>query len=385
MPILLRALVAVAFAGSALVAQQELPRRLDLGTGVQEAPASDTLLERGSTSREMRNRFVRNQLLLGAVAYGPSFAVMISTEPATRLASYLLMAGGSFFAASEVSRQWEITPARQVLSTRMAWRETATGLALANAWGLQEGEAGALALVGGLAGSATGIWLGSGLTEGEAVASLVGHDIVAASAYAATWMVNPNSDGPDAMRWSTRIAVPLVAGWAGYAFGRSWAGNAPYEVTAGDASLLWLGAGIGAAAAATTIVESDPADETIAVSLLAGGLLGVWGAERYFVRQFDHTRSDALMVASGAGAGALMGIGLGVLISGDAQRNSAPTMAFGTLGAIAGAWLTERYAQPARDEGRRLEVGSRLQLNPMGAVAAFSGTPGMHSLVRFTF
>jgi hypothetical protein len=375
----------VTFAGSALFAQQEPPRRLDLGTGVQEAPATDTLRESASTSREMRNRFVRNQLLLGAVAYGPSFAVMISTEPATRLASYLLMAGGSFFAASEVARQWEITPARQVLSTRMAWRETLTGLALANAWDLKEGEAGALALVGGLAGSATGIWLGSGLTEGEAVASLVGHDIATASAYAVTWMVNPNSDGPDAMPWSTRIAVPLVAGWAGYAIGRSWAGNAPYEVTAGDASLLWLGAGIGSAAVATTIVESEPDDETIAVSLLAGGLLGVWGAERYFVRQFDHTRSDALMVASGSGAGALMGIGLGVLISGDAQRNSAPTMAFGTLGAIAGAWLTERYAQPARDQGRRMEVGSRLQLNPMGAVAAFSGAPGTHSLVRFTF
>ncbi len=385
MQILLRALVAVTFAGSALFAQQEPPRRLDLGDSVRAVEPRDTVRERLPTSQEMRNRFVRNQLLLGAVAYGPSFAVMISTEPATRLASYLLMAGGSFFAASEVARQWEITPARQVLSTRMAWRETATGLALANAWELKEGEVGALALVGGLAGSATGIWLGSGLTEGEAVASLVGHDIVAASAYAMTWMLNPDSDGPDGMRWQTRIAAPLVAGWAGYAIGRSWAGNASYEVTAGDASLLWLGAAIGSAAAATIIVESNPDAETVAASLLGGGLLGVWGAERYFVRRFDHSRGDALMVASGAGAGALMGIGVGVLVSGEAERNSAPTMAFGTLGAIAGAWLTERYAQPARDEGRRMEVGSRLQLNPVGAVAALTGAPGMHSLVRFTF
>lgn len=368
-----------------LAAQQEPPRRLELGDSVRAVEPRDTVRERRPTSSDMRTSFVRNQLLLGAVAYGPSFAVMVSTEPATRLASYLLMAGGSFFAASEVARQWEITPARQMLSTRMAWRETATGLALANAWELKEGEAGAITLVGGLVGSATGIWLGSGLTEGEAVASVVGHDLVAASAYAVTWMLNPEVDGPDAMRWQTRIAAPLVAGWAGYAIGRSWASNAAYEVSAGDASLLWLGAAIGSAAAATTIVESNPDNGTIAVSLLGGGLLGVWGAERYFVRRFDHSRSEALLVSSGAGAGALMGIGLGLLVSGEATRNSAPTMAFGTLGAIGGAWLTERYAQPARDGGRREDVGSRLQLSPMGAVAALTGTPGMHSLVRFTF
>lgn len=385
MRILLRALAAVTVAGSALLAQQEPPRRLDLGGAVQEVEPQDTVRERRPTSPDMRNRFVRNQLLLGAVAYGPSFAVMISQEPATRLASYLLMAGGSFFAASEVATQWEITPARQVLSTRMAWRETATGLALANAWSLKEGEAGAMTLLGGLVGSTTGVWLGSGLTEGEAVAALVGHDIVAASAYALTWMLNPTVDGPDGMRWQTRVAAPLVAGWAGYAIGRSWAGNASYEVTAGDASLLWLGAAIGSAAAATTIVESNPDDETVAASLLAGGLLGVWGAERYFVRRFNHTRGDALMVTSGAGAGALMGIGVGVLVSGEAERNSAPTMAFGTLGAIAGAWLTERYAQPAADEGRILDVGSRVQVNPIGAVVALTGAPGTHSLVRITF
>lgn len=385
MRILLRALGTVTLAGSALFAQQEPPRRLDLGEGVREVEPRDTLSERGSTSSEMRNTFVRNQLILGAAAYGPSFAAMVGNEPATRLAAYLVMAGGSFFAASEVARQWEITPARQVLSTRMAWRGTATGLAVANAAEMQEGEAGALTLLGGLGGAGMGVWLGSGLTEGEAVAAVVGHDLVAATAYAVSWMVDPVIDNPDGFRWRTRVAIPLVIGWTGYALGRSWAGNAPYEVTAGDASLLWLGAAIGAAAATTTIIESDPANQTVAGVVLAGGLLGVLGAERYFVRRFDHTRGEALLVGSGAGAGALMGIGLGVLISGEAERNSAPTMAFGTIGAMAGAWLTERYAQPARDEGRRYEVGSRLQLNPIGAVAAFTGTPGMHSLVRFTF
>ena len=372
-------------AGSVLSAQQEPPRRLDLGGGVQEVDSVDSFREQGVTSREMRNAFVRHQLLLGVVSYGPAFAVRLGSEPATRLAGWMVLAGGSFFAASEVARQWEITPARHVLSTRMGWRGSASGLLIGNAARMSEGETGALTLVGGLGGSAMGLWLGSGLTEGEAVAAVVGHDLVAASAYALTWMVDPVSGDGAGLSGNARVAIPLVVGWTGYALGRSWAGNALYEVTAGDASLLWLGAGIGAAAATTAIIESEPATQTVAGVLLAGGLLGVWGADRYFVRRFDHTRGEATLVISGAGAGALMGIGLGVLISGDAERNSAPTMAFGTLGAITGAWLTERYAQPARDEGRRYEVGSRLQLNPMGAVAALSGTPGMHSLVRFTF
>jgi hypothetical protein len=385
MRILLRALGAVSVAGSALFAQQEPPPRLNLGSGVEETAPRDTVVERGSTSAEMRTAFVRHQLLLGAVSYGPAFATMLGTEPATRLAGWLVMTGGSFFAASEVARQWEITPARHMLSTRMGWRGSATGLALGNAWQLPEGEAGALTLVGGLTGSAIGVWLGSGLTEGEATAAVVGHDLVAATAYAVTWMVDPDINNPDGFRWRARVALPLVVGWTGYAIGRSWAGNAPYEVTAGDASLLWLGAGIGAAAAGTTIIESEPENQTVAGALLAGGLVGVWAADRFLVRRLDHTRSEAALVASGSGAGALMGIGLGVLLSGEGERNSAPTFAFGTIGAITGAWLTERYSQPARDEGRRLEVGSRLQLNPMGAVAALSGAPGMHSLVRFTF
>lgn len=385
MRILLRALGTVTVAGSALLAQQEPPRRLDLGTGVQEVELRDTLPAPGVTSSEMRNAFVRNQLILGVLSYGPSFAVMVGTEPATRLAAWLVMAGGSFFAASEVARQWEITAARQVLSSRMGWRGSASGLLLGNAWRLPESEIGALTLIGGLSGSGLGVWMGRGLTEGEAVAAVVTHDLVAASAYAATWMADPVAGDSSGLSNSARVAIPLVVGWAGYAAGRAWARNASYEVTAGDASLLWLGAAIGAAAASTSIIESDPANQTVAGVLLAGGLLGVWGADRFLVRRLDHTRGEAALVSSGAGAGALMGIGLGVLISGDAERKSAPTMAFGTLGAIAGTWLTERYAQPAVDGGRRYELGSRLQLSPMGAVAALAGTPGTHSIVRFTF
>jgi hypothetical protein len=385
MRILTRAVAVLALAALPLVAQQDPPRRLNLGTGAEEPPPRAAERERGTTSAEMRSAFVRSQLILGIAAYGPAFAVMVGDEPATRLAGYMVMAGGSFFAASEVARRVEITPARQVLSSRMGWRGSVNGLLLGNAASMAQGEVAALSLIGGLGGTTTGILMGRDLTEGEAVASIVGHDLVAASAYALTWVFDPIEGDGKGLSASARIAIPLVLGWGGYAIGRSWAGNASYEVTAGDALLLWLGAGIGAAGASTFIVESEPTTQLVAGTLLAGGLAGVWAADRFLVRKFDHARSEGVLLASGAGAGALMGIGLGVLVSGNAERNSAPTMAFATLGAIGGVWLTGRYAQPALDEGRRYEYGSRIQLNPAGAVAVAAKAPGVHPLVRITF
>ncbi|WKW11024.1 hypothetical protein Strain138_000258 [Pseudogemmatithrix spongiicola] len=379
---LLRSLGALAFAATSLTAQHDPPRRLDLGTPVQEAerPRDD-----GETSRDMRNVYVRNQLALGLVSYGPAFAVMLGSEPATRIAGYMLMSGATFFVANEITQQVNVTPARQVLSTRMGARGSASFFLLGHSWRMSESEIGAVSLIGGLGGSAIGLWVGGGLTEGEAVASVVAHDLVALSTYAVTWMADPRENDGEGLRRSQRLAVPMLLGWGGYALGRKWAGTASYEVTAGDATLLWLGAAIGGSAAATTLIEGDPEPQTVAGTLLAGGLLGVWGANRYFVRNFDHTRGEGVLVATGAGAGALMGIGLGVLIAGDAERGSAATLGMGTVGAMAGAWLTERYAQPARDEGRRLEVGSRVQFNPSAIAAAAARTPGQHSILRITF
>ncbi|MBX3134201.1 MAG: hypothetical protein KF689_12540 [Gemmatimonadaceae bacterium] len=385
MRILLRAVAVLTLAASPLLAQQDPPRRLNLGSGVEEVQPRDTARTGGVTSREMRSAFVRTQLVLGLAAYGPAFAVMLGDEPATRVAAYMVMAGGSFFAASELARQVEVTPARQVLSSRMAWRGTINGLLLGNAASMPQREVAALTLIGGLSGTAAGLMIGGGLTEGEAVAAVVGHDLVAASAYALTWVFDPKEGDGEGLSYSARIAIPLVLGWGGYALGRSWAGNAAYEVTAGDAMLLWLGAGIGMTGASTFLVGQSPSTPVVAGSLLAGGLVGVWGADRLLVRKYDHSRSEGLLLASGAGAGALMGIGLGVLISGEADRNAAPTMAFATMGAIGGAWLTSRYAQPALDERRRYEYGSRIQLNPAGAVAVAAKAPGIHPLLRITF
>lgn len=381
---------ALGFCFALPVAAQEPPRRLDFSQDSAATPARDTVVrEPRLTSPVMRTVFVRNQTALGLSAYGPAFAAMIGTEPATRIAAYMVMAGGTFFAANELTRQLEITPAREVLSSRMAWRGAVSGFSIALATDSRSKEAGAMTLIGGLGGSAIGLALGTGLTEGEAVATVVGHDLFVLSSLAVTYIADANDTDGTGLSAQSRVLIPMVAGWGGYALGRLYAGRAPYEVTAGDALLLWLGAGVGGLAGGTAIAESSPSNQAVAGALLVGGLAGVWAADRWIVRRYDHTRSEGTLVALGGGAGSLMGIGIGVLISGDGDRTSAPTLAFATLGAIGGIYLAERSTQPAADGGRRVEVGdgalSRLQVNPMAAFAAATRAPGQHAIVRFTF
>ena len=384
---------------------QDPPPRLDFSRDtlpVVRDTIRDTIpAEPRLTTAPMRTVFVRNQSVLGLTSYGPAFAAMIGTEPATRIAAYMVMAGGTFFAANELTRQMEITPAREVLASRMGWRGTVSGLALGISTNAGGGETGAMTLIGGLGGTAIGLALGTGLTEGEAVATVVGHDIAALSSIAVTYIVDSDDTDGTGLSGPARVMIPMIAGWGGYALGRLYAGRAPYEVTAGDALMLWLGAGIGGLAGGTLIAESSPSQQVVAGTLLVGGLAGVWGADRWFVRRSDHTRSEGALVTLGAGAGSLMGIGLGVLISGDADRTSAPTLAFATLGAIGGVMLAERSAQPAADGGRRADVGraaptrdavrepsrepSRVTFDPMAAFAAANRAPGRHAIVRFTF
>jgi len=392
-----RALLGLSFAtlvASSLSAQQEPPRRLDFTREQQDArqgrdsarSVRDTARTAGETTREMRTAFVRSQTILGLAAYGPAFATMIGDDGISATAGYMVMAGGSFFVATELTRQLEITRARQHLSSRMGWRGTVNGLVIGNAVDLRARRIAGLTWLGGIGGTAVGLYAARDITEGEAVAMVVGHDIAYLSALAATYIIDPNEDsGNDpGMSSQVRNLSATAAGWTGYYLGRRYALRAPYEVTSGDALLLWLGAGIGATTFGAFIAEGDPSTQAVAGVTLAGAWAGLWATDRWLVREFDHTRSEGALVALGGGAGALMGIGVGVLIAGEAERGASLTMGFASAGAIGGVWLTERYAQPAPDGGGALEVG-RVEFNPMGAVALAARAEGLHPLVRIRF
>lgn len=336
------------------------------------------------TSNAIRNAFVRDQTILGLLVYGPAFATMVGEDGVTATAGYLVMAGGTFFAAAELTRRVNITEARQILATRMAWRSAAGALYISTAGDANGKAAAGAALIGGLVGTGAGLAIGDGLTPGEAMATVFGHDLAAITASSVMIAVDPSGFDDRGPSDQTRAIVITAAGWAGYAIGRLYAGNASYNVTAGDVSSLWLGAVIGAAAAGTAIAGSDPAAQTVALTLLGGGLAGTYLADRFLVKRYDHTRPEGRLLALGGLAGGLMGVGVGVLVAGEAERDGPITVGFGAAGAALGVVLTERFMQPRRDEGRQFGLG-RLTIDPVGLAAAATGARGHHSLVRFTF
>lgn len=369
--------------GSLLQAQETPPRRLEFAPD-SALPAADTVRP---TTRTVRNAFVRDQTILGLTVYGPSFSAMVGQNSGVSAAAgYLVMAGGTFFAAAELTRRMEMSEAQQLLSTRMAWRTALEALYIATAPDDQVNgsAAGAATLLGGFGGTAAGLLVGKGLTPGEAVATTFGHDLAFVSAGMIEYAVDPTASNDDFVSDQNRAIVMTVAGWGGYALGRLYAGRAPYNVTAGDVKSLWLGTAIGATAAGAAVVEAEPSQQTVALSLLAGGLAGTYLADRLLVRRYDHSRSEGNMLMLGGVAGGLMGVGVGVLVAGEAEREGAVTLGFATLGAIGGVILTERFLQPTGDEGRQFGLG-RLTIDPAALAAAASGLNGRHAIARFTF
>ena len=372
----------VASLAAAAMAQEEPPRRLDFSSDtLPERPRRDSL---PPTSPEMRTAFVRNQVLLGTTVYGPAFSLMVADDGVTGTAAYLVMAGGTFFAATEVARRVAITPARQHLSSRMAWRGTLDGLVLGDAAALRPRSHAALTWIGGVGGTTAGLLIGRSLTEGEAVAMVVGHDVAYTSAWILGYVIDPSDTDGSGLNAEARRLGATALGWGGYVLGLKYARNAYYQVTAGDALLLWTGAAFGATATGALIAESDPSPQAVAGTILVGGLGGLWAADRWLVRRYDHSTAEGTLVSLGGVAGALMGIGVGVLVAGEAERGASLTLGLASLGGVGGVWLTERYVQPRPDEGRDDFFG-RLEFNPIGAVGLAARAPGVHPLVRFTF
>jgi hypothetical protein len=379
---LFRAAAVTACLASTAMAQQEPPRRLDFGAdSIAEPRQRDSLPE---TTSDMRTAFVRNQTFLGLAVYGPAFSVMVADDGVTATAAYLVMAGGSFFAANEIARRASITPARQHLSSRMAWRGALDGLVIGDALDAKTRPRASLAWLGGVGGTTAGLLIARDLTEGEAVSMVVGHDIAYVSAWLLGYLVDPDDNDGEGLSLATRQLGATALGWGGYVLGRRYAGRALYEVTPGDALLLWTGATLGATTLGAFIAEADPSPQAVAGTILAGGLAGVWVADRYLVRRYDHSTSEGTLVSLGSVAGGLMGIGVGVLVAGEAERGASLTLALASVGGVGGVWLTERYVQPRPDEGRQGMFG-RIEFNPVGAVAVASRANGMHPLLRFTF
>ncbi|MGH7663784.1 MAG: hypothetical protein ACRENI_05755 [Gemmatimonadaceae bacterium] len=329
--------------------------------------------------RVRNNAFIRNQTILGLVAYAPAFSVAISDHDAGQVAGYLLVAGGTFFAASEVERRLQISRAQNSLATDMAIKGTLSGLGLMHAADAESRATAAGAFVGGIAGTAAGLHFAQNMTENEAVASGFGSNALILTALGVITAADA-SDGID-LDSRANAGVLVAAAIAGYPLGYRYGRYAPYMVTRGDVGMLYTTGAIGVLAAGTAIAAAE-LDDAAAWGLGTVGFVGgLFAGDRILVRRYDHTRGEAGLFALGALAGGLMGAGLSVLIDGE-DPSSVLTLSLATAGAAGGAALSHFYVAPRVDAGGAF---SQVRFSPAGALLAWLGVEGRHSLLSLRF
>jgi hypothetical protein len=339
-------------------------------------------------SQSARSSFTRNQLILSLLLYGPGMAAL-SNDGKTGTVLYLAGAGGTFFALSAISRDMHVTRAQNHLSTDGALR----GFAVAN--GLLYAAAGdfpdrktvsGVGLAGAVLGSVGGFQRGRRLSDAEAHASSSASTLAAL----ATLGVLGASNALESRNSERGVAAALVAtGVGGYFAGPAYPRRARYRVTAGDVNILWVGATLGTAAAATPFVDSDANENVLFATATTGLLAGVVLTNSTWARRYDHSMSDVIQTWLGTIAGGLLGGALVVLT----EPDDGPVIsALITAGGLVGAIAAHAMARPAIAGTSRAglvppkRVGRvELQLSPLNLATAAAGVRGMHPLVALRF
>lgn len=341
---------------------------------------------------DSRNAFIRGQSLLGLFAYGPAFAAAIGDNSGSASAGYLVVAGGTFFAASEISRRMFIGRPQADLSINMGMNGTLAGLA--TGFLLHAGDKGqaAGAFIGGIAGAAIGLRAARDMTEADAVATGFGSDIGALIGFGTMEALRGKTECTydpvtflstcKERRLSDRaeVAIVLASGLVGYPIGLLYPRNARYTVTAGDVETLGttalLGAGTGIA-----LLSKHTSYSGFATAATVGGVLGMMAGDRFLVQRYDHDRDEADRLSLGTGAGALMGAGIAAL-SKSSRNNPHAVAGLAVGGGLAGLIVTERYLRPSPDAGR---PGLRMSFNPASIGLAAARVPGNHALLNVRF
>jgi hypothetical protein len=341
---------------------------------------------------DARNAFVKNQTILGILAYGPAFAGAIADNGAGATAGYLVVAGGTFFAASEISRRMSISRAQSDLAFNMGHNGVLAGWATMYLIRATDRAQSAGAFVGGLSGATLGLRIARNMTEADAVGLAFGSDVGALIGWGVseairgkeTCTANTGTTLPPtcSRSFSTRAEVTtiLASGIVGYPLGLLYPRNAPYYVTPGDIQTLWATSFLGMAAAGTLLGENS-SGRSIATALTTGGVLGIIAGDRFLVQRFDHSRTEGGRIFLGTVAGALVGAGVATLTN-TSNPNPHLVLGFATAGGLAGIIITERYLDPSADAGRQR---FRVTFHPASIPLLAARTPGNHSLINVRF
>jgi len=338
------------------------------------------------------NAFIRNQTLLGLALYAPAFSYAIgeNSTPAA-VAGYLVVAGGTFFAASEIARRMFISRPMNDLSFNTGRNGGLGGWATMYLLGGDDNAQAAGAFVGGLAGTAVGLRIGRGMTEAEAVGAGFGADLGALIALGTTGMIRGDSPGcvsdiegnlvceRERFGDKAQVFTILASGLFGYPLGVLYPRNSSYNVTPGDIQTL-ITAGILGFGAGVSFLPESPRRSAFFAAATAGGIVGVWAGDRFLARRADHSRTDAGLLFLGMSAGALIGGGVAGLIDNDFHPQLVASLA--TAGGLIGTIITERRRDPRPDAGRQRV---RVTFSPVGLVGLASRAQGTHSILTVRF
>jgi hypothetical protein len=364
--------------------------------------ARDRILAGGSgtdVSQPAGNAFVRSQTFLGLAAYGPAAALILSEQSGTAAAgAYFIAAGASFFTSANLVKHRTVSRASALRAGHGGSRGALAGLALSGIVGANSSlERGLPILVGGISGSTLGYMQGRTLTDGEAASAGLFADLSAITALGVAGAFGafnereviveygtPGQPGYFTSRRTTnrlegsgKAAMGAAIGSlvAGYAYGPRYARRASYNVTAGDASVVFTSAALGAAALGAIPPASAGRPATFGAAT-AGLLLGAVLADRGLVRQLDRSNADGTLVQLGAVAGAL--VGAGVAAASDAEGRG--TLGLAAAGGILGLLAADGIVAPARDAGPLRSASiSRQQDNRVSLIL------GPTSLLRIAF
>jgi hypothetical protein len=341
---------------------------------------------------DARGAFIRGQTFLGLLVYGPAFAGAIGDNSGTASAGYLVVAGGTFFAASEVSRRMFISRPQADLSTNMGLNGALAGWA--TAYLLNGGDKAQFsgAFIGGITGAAIGVRAARNMTEADAVATGWGSDIGALIAFGTMEAIRGKSDctfdpttalsSCTSRRLSDRseVAIVLASGIIGYPLGLLYPRNARYSVTAGDVETLAPATALGAGAG-IALLGRHASYRQFATVATVGGVLGMMAGDRFLVRRYDHDRDEAGRLSLGTAAGGLVGAGIAALS--ESSRNDPHIIGgLAVAGGLTGMIVTERYLRPNPDAGR---PRFRVTFNPASIPLLAARTPGNHSLFNVRF
>jgi hypothetical protein len=341
---------------------------------------------------DARGAFIRGHTFLGLLVYGPAFAGAIGDNSGTRSAGYLVVAGGTFFAASEVSRRMFISRPQADLSTNMGLNGALAGWATAYLLNGRDKAQFSGAFIGGITGAVIGVRAARNMTEADAVATAWGSDIGALIAFGTMEAVRGKSECTfdpatslttcNSRRLSDRseVAIVLASGIIGYPLGLLYPRNARYNVTAGDVETLAPATALGAGAG-IALLGRNASYRQFATLATIGGVLGMMAGDKFLVQRYDHERDEADRISLGTAAGSLMGAGIAAL--GKSSREN-PHVIGGLAvgGGVAGLIITERYLGPNRDAGR---PRFRVTFNPASIPLLAARTPGNHSLLNVRF